>query len=318
MLLTDPTRHPHSRLPFWRRRVLALALPLCIMAGNAAAQKALPLSGDYWGTHDPSIAKDGNTWYVFATGTAPDGGQFAVRCSTDLMAWQLCGHVFDSIPEWVRTARPETKELRAPDVSHVHGEFRLYYAYSLFGKNTSGIGLATNRTLDPHSPEYKWVDKGLVLRSVAADNYNAIDPNYVEDAQGRSWLAFGSFWGGIKLRRLNADGLASNEDTAIYSLATRLHKPSDAPGKPGLPPDWQAIEAPFIVRHGRYYYLFVSWDMCCRGAKSTYKTIVGRANEIKGPYLDREGNSMAAGGGNRTAEWKWQLGRAGRRVGTDV
>jgi arabinan endo-1,5-alpha-L-arabinosidase len=71
--------------------------------------------------------------------------------------------------------------------------FRLYYAYSLFGKNLSGIGLATNRTLDSKNPDYKWVHQGLVLESKAADDFNAIDPNYVEDAQGHAWLSFGSF-----------------------------------------------------------------------------------------------------------------------------
>ena len=35
-----------------------------------------------------------------------------------------------------------------------------------------------------------------------------------------------------------------------------------------------AIEAPFIMKHGGYYYLFVSWDYCCRGIKSNYRVAV--------------------------------------------
>ncbi len=260
---------------------------------------AYKLSGDFWGTHDPSIIKAGDTWYVFATGRAPDGGQFAIRCSTDLQHWRLCGHVFDSIPEWIHRASPGTVDLWAPDISHYKGEYRLYYAYSLFGKNTSGIALATNKTLDRKSPAYKWVDRGLVLRSTAADDYNAIDPNFVVDRQGRSWLDFGSFWGGIKMRRLNADGKPSPTDTKLYSLAARARPPDAAPAKPGLPPDWQAVEAPFIVRHDGYYYLFVSWDLCCRGVKSTYRTMAGRSREITGPYLDKSGKSMVQGGGTQ-------------------
>ena len=58
------------------------------------------------------------------------------------------------------------------------------------------------------------------------------------------------------------------------------------------------IEAPFIFRKGEYYYLFVSWDKCCRGKDSTYKMVVGRAKEITGPYLDRSGRDMAMGGGS--------------------
>jgi arabinan endo-1,5-alpha-L-arabinosidase len=51
------------------------------------------------------------------------------------------------------------------------------------------------------------------------------------------------------------------------------------------------------VNHGGYYYLFVSWDLCCRGTKSTYRTMVGRAEEITGPYLDHAGKPMLDGGG---------------------
>ena len=59
-----------------------------------------------------------------------------------------------------------------------------------------------------------------------------------------------------------------------------------------------AVEAPFIFRHDGYYYLFVSFDFCCRGKKSDYKTVVGRARQINGPYLDKEGRDMARGGGS--------------------
>lgn len=194
---------------------------------DARQAQAYQLSGDYRGVHDPSIIKQGHTWYVFATGKAPGGGQFAIRCSIDLHEWHLCGQVFEDIPDWIRKESPATKDLWAPDISYFRGEYRLYYAYSLFGKNTSGIALATNKTLDRLGPNYKWVDKGLVLRSTASDDFNAIDPNFTVDSDGRSWLDFGSFWTGIKLRRLNNQGTPSQEDTTIYSLAKRA-RPLDA------------------------------------------------------------------------------------------
>src|SRR5205814_9192397 len=106
----------------------------------------------------------------------------------------------------IHNESPGTLDLWAPDISYFKGEYRLYYAFSLFGKNTSGIALATNKTLDAKSPDYKCIDRGFVLRSTAADEYNAIDPNFEVDAEGRSWLDFGSFWGGIKLRRLDPNG----------------------------------------------------------------------------------------------------------------
>ncbi len=277
---------------------------------------ALALQGDFAFTHDPSIAKDGSTYYVFATGHAPGGGQFPVRCSDDLVHWKFCGHVFDEIPNWIHERSPGTKDLWAPDISFEHGEYRLYYAYSLFGKNTSGIALATNKTLDPKSADYKWVDKGLVLESKASDDFNAIDPNYVQDAKGHAWLDFGSFWTGIKMRALDANtGLLSASDTKLYSLASRAQPTQAEPAKPGLPPDWEAIEAPFIIRHGGYYYLFVSWDLCCRGTKSTYRTMVGRSRSITGPYLDKSGAPMTEGGGTQLlgANARW-LGPGGESV----
>lgn len=293
----------------------ALAAVALLSPAAARAQKpqALTLSGAYWGTHYPSIIKAGNTWYVFATGRAHDGGQFQIRCSTDLHTWTLCGHVFDSIPAWIHKVSPGTRDLWAPDISYENGEYRLYYAYSLFGKNTSGIALVTNKTLDRSSPNYKWVDRGLVLKSTASDDYNAIDPNFILDAKGRAWLAFGSFWSGVKLRRLNeATGIVSDTDTRVYSLATRARPADAASAKPGLPPDWEAIEAPFIVRHGHDYYLFVAWDLCCRGTKSTYRTMVGRSRRITGPYVDKNGVPMMKGGGTEllSASPKW-LGPGG-------
>jgi arabinan endo-1,5-alpha-L-arabinosidase len=59
-----------------------------------------------------------------------------------------------------------------------------------------------------------------------------------------------------------------------------------------------AIEAPYIIFKNSYYYLFVSFDFCCQGVNSTYKTMVGRSNEITGPYRDRNNILMTSGGGS--------------------
>jgi arabinan endo-1,5-alpha-L-arabinosidase len=282
---------------------MPVAAPLCCQASAA-----LQLTGDYPGTHDPSMAHEGNTYYVFATTTSPRGGQLPIRCSHDLHAWKMCGYVFESIPAWIHKASPETRGLWAPDISFFNGEYHLYYAYSRFGVNTSGIALATNKTLDPQSPDYHWQDQGLVLQSTPEDDYNAIDPNIVLDKKGQPWLSFGSFWSGIKMRRIDAaTGKASDADPKLYSLASRVKPAHAEPAKPGLPANWQAIEAPFVVRHGRHYYLFVSWDLCCRGVHSTYRIMVGRASRVTGPYRDASGNPMAQGGGTellaRNSRW---------------
>lgn len=300
-----------------------LFLALLTAASSMAAQtpRVYHLQGDYPFAHDPSIAKDGRTYYVFATGKAKGGGQLPVRCSDDLEHWHLCGQVFDAIPQWIQEKSPGTTELWAPDVTFEHGEYRLYYAYSLFGKNASGIGLATNKTLDSRSPGYRWVDHGLVLESKSDDDFNAIDPNYIEDAQHQAWLSFGSFWGGIKMRALDPKtGMLSTSNTRLYSLAARSKPEHLAPQKsdpehPTLPPEWQAIEAPFIFAHEDYYYLFVSWDLCCRGIKSSYRTMVGRSKSVTGPYVDETGQLMLQGGGTLLlgANKRW-LGPGGESV----
>lgn len=290
---------------------------LVLLAGLTRGEaRVIPVAGAVEGTHDPSMARDGKTWYVFATGKTPEGGQFAVRCSEDLKTWRRCGQVFADIPQWIRDKSPKTTELWAPDVQRVGGEYRMYYAYSLFGKNTSGIGLAVTKTLDPASPKYGWVDKGLVFESKATDNFNAIDPAYVADAQGHGWLAFGSFWDGIKMRRLDdRTGMLNAMDSRLYSLARRASgsgprtESTEGLGYHvnGLPPDSEAVEAPSLIRHGGYFYLFTSWDLCCRGAKSTYHTVVGRSRSVTGPYVDESGKALLAGGGTTVlrANQRW-------------
>ncbi len=300
-----------------RIKLIAAVMAAALMPALwSQTPQALQLTGDYSLTHDPSMGREGKKYYVFATGPAPGGGQFAIRCSSNVTDWKLCGRVFDDIPAWIRADSPKTKELWAPDVSFFNGKYHLYYAYSVFGMNTSGIALATNDTLDLQSPSYHWKDEGLVMKSVATDDFNAIDPNIVLDAKGQPWLSFGSFWSGIKMRRIDAaTGKLSASDSTLYALATRA-KPAEAEDpKPGLPPNWEAIEAPFIVRHGDSYYLFVSFDLCCRGTKSSYRTMVGRSSKVTGPYVDENGTPMCKGGGTQllSANQRW-LGPGGQSV----
>lgn len=303
-----------------RRSILLLSIMALTSWATAAAPtdaQLIPVDGDVAGTHDPSIIRDGNTWYLFATVTGPHPqGQLPIRCSQDLHHWKNCGFVFQQVPDWIKKESPETNELWAPDISYFNGEYHLYYAFSAFGKNTSGIALLTNKTLDPASPNFHWNDQGLVLRSTAQDDFNAIDPNLVLDGKGGAWLAFGSFWSGIKMRRIDPKtGKLDLSDSKLYSLASRLKPPDAQPPRPNLPPDWQAIEAPFVVHHEGYFYLFASWDLCCRGIKSNYKVVVGRSREVTGPYVDVAGKPMLQGGGTLllTGNQRW-VGPGGESV----
>lgn len=260
--------------------------------------QVLELEGDLR-VHDPVIIREGDTYYVFSTGGGRRSGIIPIRCSKDLYNWTLCGHVFDKLPEWATKEILGARGAWAPDISFYNGKYHLYYSVSTFGRNNSAIGLATNQTLDPNSPDYKWVDHGLVVRSYESkDDWNAIDANLIIKDNRNVWLCWGSFWGGIKMRRIDPKtGKLSNTDAMLYSLASR---PRGGPNE--TPPAEGAIEAPFIIRHGGYWYLFVSFDFCCRGTKSTYNVMVGRSRNITGPYVDKTGKPMIEGDGTLVIE----------------
>lgn len=247
-------------------------------------------------THDPVIAVENGVYYVFSTGPG-----ISVRASRDLVTWTPDRPALNPVPEWTAKTIPGSRNFYwAPDISRWDGKWHLYYAVSTFGSNRSAIGLATNVTLDPSRKEYKWVDEGVVWRSVRKDNYNAIDPNVAFDANGEPWLSFGSFWDGLVILPLDrATGRAKFPGRAPTFIARRSRE-NGAPG---------AIEAPFITRRGAYFYLFASFDFCCRGTNSTYNVRVGRSQSITGPYVDREGRSMMADGGTQI------LATSGRWVG---
>jgi arabinan endo-1,5-alpha-L-arabinosidase len=284
-----------------------LTLLITILAVSAVyAQPQRPRwPSDYPQAHDPVAAFCDGRWYLFATGFGVD-----ILVSDDLKTWDYSGRVFDKAPEWaVGTVPGYRGHTWAPDILYHDGLYYLYYSCSSFGKNDSAIGVATNRTLNPDSPDYKWEDHGCLVRSVAGrDLWNAIDPNVVIDRDGNGWLSFGSFWGGIKLARLDASLTRLAEPQEWYPLCRRpegtaedTSQTDDAikadPRGSDFDPGNGAVEAPFIVYRDGYYYLFVSYDLCCRGAKSTYKVVCGRAKEVTGPYLDASGIPLMQGGG---------------------
>jgi arabinan endo-1,5-alpha-L-arabinosidase len=289
-----------------RRAVLAVVSAVAatlLVSGGAAASLGAPAStgspagpamaagpgapADYVFVHDPSMAREGGTYYLFSTGD-PAGsignGNIQIRTSPDLRHWAYTGTVFADKPAWITAALGSIPNLWAPDISYFGGLWHLYYAGSSFGSNNSVIGLATTPTLDPHSPRYHWTDDGLVFRSSTADDYNAIDPSLVNGPSGTKWLVFGSYWSGIKLIQLDAStGKPASASPALYPLAQR--------------PAPDALEGAGITYHAGYYYLFVSFDTCCAGIASTYRIMAGRSASVTGPYVDPAGTSMMNSGG---------------------
>ncbi|RYY03087.1 MAG: arabinan endo-1,5-alpha-L-arabinosidase [Gammaproteobacteria bacterium] len=246
--------------------------------------------------HDPVMAKEGKTYYVFST--SPGLNFFS---STDLKKWRNEGPVLKDEPKMARQVAPAfAGHLWAPDIQFHNGQYYLYYSASAFGKNTSGIGVSVNKTLNPKSPDYEWKELGTVIQSIPGrDDWNAIDSNIIQDEKGDAWMLFGSFWGGIKMFKLNAEWTKPAEPQEWHELAERVRSDkimSDA--LPTTPPQSGAVEGPFIFKKGDYYYLFVSFDFCCRGKDSTYNMRVGRAKNVTGPYVDKDNRDMRKGGGS--------------------
>ena len=271
---------------FYKITCLFFGLILCLIT-NAQTDTSISV-------HDPVIIRQDSTYYIFCTGFG-----ISVFSSTDMKYWKKEKPVFNSGPQWAMEAIPGFRgHIWAPDISYHNGQYYLYYAVSAFGKNTSAIGVATNKTLDPSNKNFTWIDHGKVIQSVPGrDMWNAIDPNLIV-VDNEPWLTFGSFWNGIKLVRLDSSLTKPAEPEKWYTIASR---PRNAIFPDSVAGD-AAIEGPFIFKKDNYYYLFVSFDYCCRGEKSTYKMMVGRSENVYGPYVDRDGVPMNLGGGSLVLE----------------
>lgn len=247
---------------------------------NKSAPVPLTLSGNTF-AHDPTMIEDNGTYYRFWTGV-----NIPMAKSTNLTSWQDGTAVYrNGYPAWVNTwlsgVPGQTFNFPwAPDVSRFNGRIHIYSSFSAkFGDNISCI---THLSTD-NIAQGNWTDHGPVICSKGDENYNAIDADVALDTAGTPWLSFGSFWDGIMAFRLNADGSRAGTDMTVLASASE-------------------IEAPVILRRCGYYYLFVTWGLCCPGegrtvSQLTYRVAVGRSTNIMGPYVDKNGTPMVNGGG---------------------
>ena len=205
---------------------------------------------------DPSIqrAQDGS-FYCYATNCQ-------TRMSKNLVKWSNVSGVF-STPKWNGSGYA----VWASDVNFVDERYVMYYALALWGNTTTtGIGVAMGSTPS------KFTDVGKMFRSSEIGVTNSIDPCYIEDLD-KKYLVWGSFHD-LYIAELASDGLSVKN----FSKKTKI-----AGG---------AFEGVMIHKHKGYYYLFASVGSCCEGVNSTYKTVVGRATAITGPYLNKQGGKM--------------------------
>jgi arabinan endo-1,5-alpha-L-arabinosidase len=265
------------------------------------------LESDVGHIHDPAIAKLDDTYYLYSSSPLA-----SFYTSPDLKTWTRAGQIFDQLPPWVIEELPNPDHIGAPDIVYYRGAWILFYQSHIGGTCNAGIGLATNVTLDPRDPQYEWIDHGLILRSTplfenfdlicGVDDiwYNAIDPHLFLDYGRTPWLVFGSTLGGLFLVELDSETLRPTQHPRDFVLlAAREILQADP-----------IIEAPYIIRRGVYYYLFLSHNRCCQGADTKYKILVGRSLELAGPYVDRDGVPLLEEGGTVLIE------REGNLIGT--
>lgn len=279
-------------------RIILLAAAMLTATTAATAQPRpadRPLVVDTPSVHDPVMAYENGTYYLYCTGR-----NIGMLTSTDRKRWTVhFDGVMTDIPAWTRDSVPGFHDhVWAPDVFRYNNKWYMAYSCSTFGKNTSAIGLLSNTSL---AATGEWKDEGCLVASKGnRDDWNAIDPNFVVDKKGRPWLTWGSFWDGIQLVPLDKKTLHVKRGAHPVTIARR-HRKGDTSAAPNPTSKYagrNAIEAPFIMRHGDYFYLFVSWDYCCQGKKSTYRVAVGRSKNVDGPYVDSQGRAMTDGGGD--------------------
>jgi arabinan endo-1,5-alpha-L-arabinosidase len=282
--------------PGGRRRSFAAALLVTLwLAGVALGPSAAraapgtytnPVSRDFADTFaDPSVirAKDGY-WYAYGT-TDPlregEGTRHIIPTarSTDLVNWTYVGDAFidSTLPSW---AAPDAA-LWAPDIRYLDGTYYLYYVVTQTTvtdePNDNAIGVAT-----APSPTGPWTDSGgPVVGPRRGDSGNpgdfkwTFDPSEFTDRDGTRYLYYGSYYGGIFVTELNAAGTRAVGEPTMVAIDNRY-------------------EGAYVVRHGRWYYLFASEANCCAGPTTGYTVFAGRSTSPRGPFVDRDGISLLA------------------------
>lgn len=285
------------------RATAALAVSLTpLLAGGTAPALAAPprvertsytnpVSKGFADTFaDPSVIRglDG-WWYAFGTsdplreGDPTDApAQIPIARSRDLVTWTHVGDAFSSgnRPTWAAAGAG----LWAPDIRFVDGQYRLYYVVTdttLFGEaNQTGdnaIGMATAPT-----PAGPWTDSGAPVvgprpgaaGAAANDFLWTFDPTVVTDG-GRQYLFYGSYYGGLFVQRLAANGRTTVGTATQVAIDNKF-------------------EGAYAVHRGGYWYLFASTANCCAGPTTGYSVQVGRSKKITGPYVDAQGAPLLA------------------------
>lgn len=208
---------------------------------------------------DPSVIRaDNGYFYLYATGEN-------IYRSKDLTSWTKIGSAFTGV------TRPSfidgVSSYWAPDINKIGDKYVLYFALSKWSETQSaGIGVATSDS--PMGPFTIANGDGKLFTSSEIGVDNSIDPFYIED-NGKKYLFWGSYGGGIYAIELSDDGLSVKDGASKTKIAG------------------DAFEGSYVYKRGNYYYYFGSVGTCCEGTSSTYKTVYGRSTSLLGPYTNK-------------------------------
>jgi len=243
---------------------------------------AIPGQGRMTNCADPAVLRGqrpGDTgWYAYCSSDALSDKDTKVHLipmltSPDLVHWKYVGDALTITPAWVDTGSP----LQSPEVKYFNNHYYLYYAAPETVAGGGAVGVLTS-----DNPAGPWTDGGGPVVEPHAppccpyDKMSISGPTVVDDSSQR-YIFYGGFFGGIEARKLSADGLHS-----VAASQSQITIDNE-------------FEGARIVKHGGYYYLFVSAGNCCNGPLSGYGVFAGRSTKVLGPYVDRTGHSLMDG-----------------------
>ncbi|WP_257458463.1 family 43 glycosylhydrolase [Archangium lipolyticum] len=244
---------------------------------------SIPGGGTVENCADPTIIRGKQTgdyaWYMYCTSDPLNDqdrdseGQYrqhliAMLKSNDLVEWTYVGDAFTERPDW---AEP-TAGLWAPEIEYFGNKYHLYYTVTDSKQGDSAIGVATSDSpTGPWTHAAKPVVEPHEAPCCGGSQRWVYDPEVLVEPNGDKYIYYGSYYGGISVRKLSADGASSDPYSQVeVTVANRY-------------------EGASIIKRGEYYYLLGSSGDCCNGAVTGYNIFAGRSKSPLGPFVDREG-----------------------------
>lgn len=221
---------------------------------------------------DPTVIRTDEGFYLYATQT--NSYWIPIYFSKDLVNWEFKRSAFRNATKPKPDILPGGGAFWAPEIRYINGKYVLYFSWAKWGDGS--ISYTAVATSDSPVGDFLNAKPLLITDDFGS---NCIDQFYYEEDK-KKYMFVGSF-NGIYVTELTDDGLSVKRG---------------ADGKPVLKKQvcGRAFEGTNIYKKGKYYYLFASINNCCpnNGMDSKYKVVVGRSENLLGPYVDRKGKDM--------------------------